>query len=72
MLGAFQYFTDIDDPRVLRNQRHPFMMLIETTLLASLSGIDSFSGFADFTEAHYEKLMEYFDFPYGIPSHEMK
>ena len=55
MQGALKYFTDIDDPRSPRNQKHPLFMLIGTTLLASLAGIDSFSGFADFREAHYEK-----------------
>ena len=70
MQGALKYFTDIDDPRSPRNQKHALFMLIGTTLLASLAGIDSFSGFADFTEAHYEKLREYFDFPFGYPSHD--
>lgn len=70
MQGGLTYFSDIDDPRSLRNQKHPLMTLIGTTLLASLAGIDSFSGFADFTEAHYENLIEYFDFPYGCPSHD--
>ena len=70
MNGALRYFSDIDDPRSWKNQKHPLMMLLGTTLLASLSGIDSFSGFADFTEAHYEHLIEYFDFPYGSPSHD--
>jgi predicted transposase YbfD/YdcC len=70
MQETLKYFSDIDDPRSLRNQKHPLIMLIGTTLLASLAGIDSFSGFADFTEAHYEKLIEYFDFPYGCPSHD--
>lgn len=70
MQGALKYFADIDDPRSPRNQRHPLFMLIGTTLLASLAGIDSFSGFADFTEAHHDALSEYFDFPYGYPSHD--
>jgi predicted transposase YbfD/YdcC len=70
MQGALTYFSDIDDPRSLRNQKHPLITLIGTTLLSSLAGIDSFSGFADFTEAHYEHLVEYFDFPYGCPSHD--
>ena len=70
MQEALHYFKDIDDPRSLRNQKHPLILLIGTTLLASLAGIDSFSGFADFTEAHYEKLSEYFDFPHGCPSHD--
>lgn len=70
MHGVLKYFSDIDDPRSLRNQKHSLVTLIGTTLLASLSGIDSFSGFADFTEAHYEHLIDYFDFPYGSTSHD--
>ncbi len=42
---------------------HPLKTLIGTILLASLCGIDSFSGFYDFTECHYEELQEHFDFP---------
>lgn len=70
MEGALSYFTNLDNPRSLRNQKHPLITLIGATLLASLAGIDSFSGFADFTEAHYDDLVEYFDFPHGCPSHD--
>jgi len=38
MQGASKYFTDIDDPRSARNQKHPLNMLIGTTLLASHFG----------------------------------
>jgi predicted transposase YbfD/YdcC len=70
MENALSYFDTIQDPRSVRNQKHPLMTLIGTTLLASLAGIDSFSGFADFTEAHFDKLEEYFAFPHGAPSHD--
>jgi predicted transposase YbfD/YdcC len=64
------YFADVEDPRSQRNQRHPLMTLIGTSLLAALSGIDSFSGIQDFVEMHMDKLSEYFDFPHGLPSHD--
>lgn len=70
MEATLKYFENIQDPRSIRNQKHPVMMLIGTTLLASLSGIDSFSGFADFTESHIDELTSYFDFPSGAPSHD--
>lgn len=70
MNNALKYFKHIEDPRSIRNQKHPILSLIGTTLLASLAGIDSFSGFADFTEAHIEELSPYFDFPNGTPSHD--
>lgn len=56
--------------RSTRNQKHPFITIIGTTLLAALAGIDSFSGIADFTDAHLENLKNYFDFPRGAPSHD--
>ena len=70
MDSTLKYFKNIEDPRSDRNKKHPLMMLIGTTLLASLAGIDSFSGFSHFTEAHLEHLEQYFNFPYGVPSHD--
>lgn len=64
------YFQSVDDPRSLRNQRHPFITLIGTTFLSVLSGIDSFSGMQDFVEMHFEELRKYFEFPHGVPSHD--
>jgi len=70
MKNALKYFENIPDPRSARNQKHPLMTIIGTTLLASLAGIDSFSGFADFTESPFETLKGYFEFPHGVPSHD--
>lgn len=65
-----KYFDNVDDPRSARNQRHPFMTLVGTTLLAVLSGIDSFSGMQDFTEMHFDELKQYFNLSAGVPSHD--
>lgn len=70
MENILNYFEGITDPRSNRNQKHPLKTLIGTTLLASLCGIDSFSGFSDFTDCHYEELRKHFDFPHGVPSHD--
>lgn len=67
-LGA--YFAGLEDPRSRRNQRHPLVTLMGTSLLAALSGIDSFSGIQDFVEMHLEELQDYFNFPHGVPSHD--
>jgi len=63
-------FCDVEDPRSLRNQKHPFITIVGTTILSMLSGIDSFSGMQDFAEAHHGELCKYFDFPNGTPSHD--
>lgn len=65
-----QYFKRVADPRSIRNQRYPFITLVGTTLLAVLSGIDSFSGIQDFVEMHFMELSKYFDFPDRVPSHD--
>jgi predicted transposase YbfD/YdcC len=65
-----KYFDEVDDPRSYRNQRHPFLTLVGTTFLSMLSGIDSYSGMQDFVEMHQEALAPYFDFPFGVPSHD--
>ena len=70
MENALKYFENVKDSRSIRNQKHPFMTLIGTSLLASLAGIDSFSGFADYVESHFEALEKYFKFPCGSPSHD--
>jgi predicted transposase YbfD/YdcC len=63
-------FSGVDDPRSLRNQKHPFLSLIGISLLGALAGFDSFSGLADFAEAHHDSLKSIFDLPYGSPSHD--
>lgn len=64
------YFSELTDPRSLRNQKHPLEMLVGTSLLAALCGIDSFSGIQDFVEMHMDQLSNYFIFPHGLPSHD--
>lgn len=64
------YFEALEDPRAMRNQRHPLVTLIGTSLLACLSGIDSFSGMQDYVDMHFESLSAHFDFPNGKPSHD--
>ncbi len=69
-MEVFKVFEQVEDPRSSRNQRHPFETLMATSLLASLAGVDSFSGFADFAWAHIDSLKEYFEFPNGPASHD--
>jgi predicted transposase YbfD/YdcC len=64
------FFSGMDDPRSWKNQTHNFITLIGTTFCAVLSGVDSFSGIADFVEMHFAELSQYFDLSGGIPSHD--
>lgn len=68
--ALLSYFSNVSDPRSMRNQHHPFISIIGASFLSVLSGIDSFSGMQLFTEAHLDELKKYFDFPCGAPSHD--
>lgn len=63
-------FENVTDPRSNRNQKHPLVSIIGISLLGAIAGIDSFSGLGDFTEAHLESFKNYFDLPFGAPSHD--
>lgn len=65
-----KFFDEVSDPRSSRNQRHKFTTLIGTSLLAMLSGVDSFSGMHDYVECHASKIGQYFDLNNGVPSHD--
>lgn len=63
-------FSGLEDPRSLRNQKHPFLSLMSITLLSSIAGFDSFSGMAMFAECHEDELKKLLYLPHGIPSHD--
>jgi hypothetical protein len=65
-----RFFADIPDPRSPRNQKHSFMAIIGTTLLAALSGIDSFLGIQEFVESHFDELSKMFNLPGGGHNHD--
>lgn len=63
-------FEKVEDLRSARNQKHPFVSVIEIGLMSTVAGIDSFSGMADFAECHKEELMNIIPLPNGVPSHD--
>lgn len=65
-----EMFAKLEDPRSLRNQKHPFLSVISIALLASIAGITSFSGMGDFAECHEDELKGLFPLPHGAPRHD--
>jgi hypothetical protein len=65
-----RFFADIPAPRSQRDQKHSFMAIIGTTLLAALAGIDSFLGIQEFVESHFDELSKMFNLPGGVPNHD--
>ena len=66
-----KFFNNLEDPRSYKNQKHPFLSLIYIGLLGAIAGIDSFSGLADYAEAHKDELKNFIELPNGPPSHEI-
>ena len=65
----FDAFNEVEDPRG-DNKRHKFIDIIGIALCAVTSGIESYNGIQEFGEASEEWLMQYFELPNGIPSHD--
>lgn len=63
-------FSNLTDPRSIRNRDHDFNAIIGVSLLAGLAGIDSFLGIADYCEINLEQLQSHFDLNNGAISHD--
>lgn len=63
-------FAGVEDPRIDRTKKHPLESILYIVLCGSLAGIDSWTGFEDYAEAHFETFKQFIDLPNDIPSHD--
>lgn len=63
-------YSQIEDPRVDRNKKHPLMTVIFIVLCSSLAGIDNWVGMQDYCEANFNFFAKHFDLTGGVPSHD--
>lgn len=69
--GVFvEIFSKLKDPRVERTKKHLFLDVIGLALFATLAGAQCFTEMEDFCKLHVGFLKQYFQLPYGIPSHD--
>lgn len=68
MLAA-DFFEGLTDPRGKDNQTYPFEYLMLMALSATLAGIDSCVGIADYAGTHAFFFSTYFNLPY-TPRHD--
>lgn len=66
---AADFFEGLTDPRAKDNQTYPFEYLMLMALCATLAGIDSCVGIADYAETHAYFFSSYFNLPY-TPRHD--
>ena len=60
----------IDDPRTEKNQKHKFIDIMAISILATISGADTWDDMEDWGNAKIEWLSTFLELPNGIPSHD--
>ena len=65
-----EFLTCVPDPRIERSRRHSLENIVVISLLAVISGADSFVGIERFAEAKQDWLATFLELPDGIPSHD--
>jgi predicted transposase YbfD/YdcC len=70
MSKAYAIFRPLIDQRSLRNRRHKFIEIIILSILAVLSGADSYDEIEQFGNEKIRFLKKFLDLRNGIPSHD--
>lgn len=63
-------FDGIEDPRLDRNKKYPLSEVIFLAIFGALLGIESWRGLELLGNERLEFLRRFFEFRYGIPSHQ--
>ena len=63
-------FAEVEDPRVERTRKHPLESILYVVLCGTIAGVDSWIGYQDYAEEHFEILRTVIDLPHGVPSHD--
>ena len=68
--NLFDYFSEIEDPRIDRTKDHLLVDIIVISVLAVLCGADTWNAIALFGKAKQAWLQTFLQLPNGIPSHD--
>lgn len=63
-------FSGVVDPRIDRTKKHPLERILYIVLCGTVSGVDSWIGYQDYAEEHFEILSTFIELPHGAPSHD--
>jgi len=64
------HFSQLEDPRVERNQRHGLMDILLLVICAVTRGADGWEALEDFGPAKLQWLRRFAPFANGVPSHD--
>ena len=70
MTNLHQAFKSLKDPRIHRNKKHKLVDIIILSILAVLSGAESYDSIALYGKENYEFLRQFLELRNGIPSHD--
>lgn len=69
-LSFFNYFSELEDPRIDRKKLYPREEILFTMLCAVICDAESWYDIEDFGEARIDFLKNFFSYENGIPSHD--
>lgn len=64
------FFSSVNDPRVLRTQKHSLESILFISLCAVICGAESWNEIEDYGNAKKDWLKKFLHLPNGIPSHD--
>jgi len=67
--SIFEYFCQLEDPRVNRTKLHKLIDIVAIAILAVIGGADSWEAIETFGQSKQEWLEQFLDLPNGI-SHD--
>ena len=70
MTTLHQVFKQLNDPRINRSKKHLLIDIIILSILAVLSGAESYDSIELFGKTNYAFLKQFLKLPNGIPSHD--
>lgn len=69
-LKFFNYFSELEDPRIDRKKLYPLDEILLTTVCAVICGAENWQDISDFGEARISYLKKFLPYQNGIPSHD--
>lgn len=70
IFNLIDHFSDVEDPRLDRTKKHNVIDIISITVMATISGMQSWIEIVDWAETNEEWLKSFLELPGGIPSHD--
>ena len=69
-MSITKHFKNVTDPRVLGRTKHKLIDIIGIAIIAVVAECDEWHNIEDWARSKKNELMEYFELPHGIPSHD--